>query len=88
MATPQTIAQNFRELDFHDDSFVDLRVSPAPSRDQDPPAVVEIQLRQYSERKLRSLRFSGCRNLRVALDFDVLAHNLPPNTAAVDAHTT
>ena len=28
-----------------------------------------------------------CRNLRIAMDFDVLAGNLPPNTSGVDAHT-
>jgi hypothetical protein len=30
--------------------------------------------------------FIGCANLRVALDFDVLASNLPPNTSSVDAY--
>ena len=41
-------------------------------------SVVEIQLLQYSEKKLCSIRFSGCTNLRVAMDFDVLAQNDHP----------
>ena len=32
------------------------------------------------------LRFIGCANLRVGIDFDVLANNLPPNTSRVDSH--
>jgi len=87
MPTPETIAESFRDLNFHDDTFVDLRVLAPEAREEGVRSVVEIQLLQYSDKKLRSIRFSGCRNLRVAIDFDVLAHNLPPNTSGVDAHT-
>ena len=81
------IAESFRHLDFHDDTFVDMSVLPAQTRGDAPSSVIEVQLLQYSEKKRRVLRFSGCANLRVALDFDVLAHNLPPNTSGVGAHT-
>jgi hypothetical protein len=87
MPTPDSIAETFRDLNFHDFTFVDLRVLPAQRRGDAGGSAVEIRLRQYSEKKLHSVRFSGCRNLRVAMDFDVLAGNLPPNTSRVDAHT-
>lgn len=87
MRNTTSTAESFRQLDFHDDTFVSTSVSPAQTRDDTAGSVVEIQLLQYSEKKRRVLRFIGCANLRVAADFDVLAHNLPPNTSRVDAHT-
>ncbi len=87
MPAPHTIAESFRQLDFHDDTFIDLRVLPGQSREGPAQSLVEIQLLHYSEKKVRYLRFSGCANLRVAMDFDVLAQNLPPNTSRVEAHT-
>ena len=86
MPSPETIAKSFRELDFHEDTFIDLRVVPS-RRTEGAQALVEIQLLHYAEKKLRYIRFSGCANLRVAMDFDVLAHSLPPNTSRVEAHT-
>ena len=80
-------AKSFCELDFHDDTFVSMRVLPTQSRGDEAGSVVEIQLLQYSEQTKRMLRFLGCANLRVAVDFDVLAHNLPMNTSGVDAHS-
>lgn len=82
----EQIAESFHSLDFHDDTFVDFRVSPPTSRGDASHSVVEIRLRESSKRAIRVLRFSGCSNLKVSFEFDVLAHNLPPNTSAVDAH--
>ena len=87
MPAPDTIAQSFRDLNFHDFSFVDLRILPAQTRGDVSGSAIEVRLRKYSQKELHSIRFSGCRNLRVAMDFDVLAGNLPPNTSRVDAHT-
>jgi len=87
MPTPEAIAASFRELDFHDDTLTALRVSPPQPSGDASRSIVEIQLLQPSEKKLRTVRFSECANLRVAMDFDVLAQNLPPNTSGVDAHT-
>jgi hypothetical protein len=87
MPTPESIAEAFRQLDFHDDTFVDLKVLPAQRREEAVRSIVEIQLRQYSENTLRVIRFTGCTNLRVAIDFDVLVGNLPPNTSSVAADT-
>jgi hypothetical protein len=83
MPTPEANAESFRQLDFHDDTLVDLRVLPAQRRGEG--SAVEIQLRRGSENRI--LEFSGCANMRVAMDFDVLSGNLPPNTSRVDAHT-
>lgn len=85
MPTPDQTAEAFRQLDFHDDTFVGMRVLPTQSRGMANKSAVEIQLHQYSENKLRLIRFAGCANLRVAMDFDVLAGNLPPNTSGCDA---
>ena len=87
MQTPEATAEAFRRLDFHDETFVGMRVLPAQRRGEAIRSVVEIQLHQYCQNTLRVIRFSGCTNLRVAMDFDVLAGNLPPNTRDVDAHT-
>ena len=86
MPSPETLAKSFRELDFHDDTFIDLRVLPSQLRGEGVQSLVEIQLLHHSEKKLRHIRFFGCANLRVAMDFDVLAQNLPPNTSRVEAH--
>jgi len=84
---PATIAKRFHDLDFHDDTFIGMRVLPTKSRGDNTGSVVEIEFLQHSELKARVLRFTGCTNLRVGVDLDVLAHNLPPNTYGVDAHT-
>ena len=87
MPSPETIAKSFRELDFHDDTFIDLRVLPSGASEEAAQALVEIQFLHYPEKKPCYIRFFGCANLRVAMDFDVLAQNLPPNTSRVEAHT-
>ena len=87
MPSPETIAKSFRELDFHDDTFVDLRVVPSRQSGEGAQSLVEIELLHYSEKKVRHIRFFGCANLRVAMDFDVLEQNLPPNTSRLEAHT-
>jgi hypothetical protein len=81
------IAESFRQLDFHDDTFAGMRVLPSQSRSDNTGSVVELQILQYAKQERKVLRFIGCANLRVGVDFDVLAHNLPPNTSGVDAHT-
>jgi hypothetical protein len=87
MQTPKEIADSFRVLDFHDDTFAGMKVLPAQSRDDTTGSVVEIELLERSDKKPRVLRFIGCVNLRVAMDFDILADNFPINTSQVDADT-
>lgn len=85
MQNPKSIAESFRQLDFHDATVVCLQVLPPQSRNGPADAMVEIRLLQQN--KERVLRFIGCGNLRVGMDFDVMAHNFPANTSQVDAHT-
>jgi hypothetical protein len=87
MPAPETTAETFRQLDFHDDTFVGMQIVPAQRRGEGIGSVIEIELPRCSENTVRVLRFFGCANLRVAMDFDVLAWNLPPNTSDVDAFT-
>jgi hypothetical protein len=87
MPTPKSTAEAFRQLDFHDETVVGMKVLPSQQRGAATSSIVEIQLHQYCANALRLIRFSGCANLRVAMDFDVLAGNLPPNMRGVDAHT-
>ena len=87
MSTPEAKAEAFRNLDFHDDTLVAIRVLPPQRREAREMSAVEMELRRPSQNTRRIVRFSGCRNLRIAMDFDVLAANLPPNTSHADAHT-
>jgi len=87
MQTPKEIADSFRVLDFHDDTFAGMKILPAQARDDATGSVIEIELLHCSDKKPRVLRFVGCVNLRVAMDFDVLANNFPINTSHVDADT-
>ena len=86
MPTAKDIAARFRDLDFHDDTFVGMSISPTQARGDAAGSVIEIRLSPHQSQVKRLLQFIGCTNLRVALDFDVLAGNLPPNTSRVDAH--
>ena len=86
MRNTPAIAESFRHLDFHDDTFLRMTVLPTQTRGDAAGSVVEICLLQSSRKNTRVLRFIGCANLRVGIDFDVLAHNLPPNTSRVEAH--
>jgi hypothetical protein len=86
MNTAKNIAERFGDLDFHDDTFICMNVLPSQTRNDVSGSVIEIQLLKYLDKKKRLIRFIGCANLRVALDFDVLVNNLPPNTSGVEAH--
>ena len=92
MPRSELIAQRFRRLNFHDDTVIDLRVLPSHHRrrklrGKNVKSVVEVCLYRYWENTYRVIRFHRCANLRIALDFDVLADNLPPNTSYVGADT-
>lgn len=92
MPSAEIIAERFRRLNFHDDTLVDLRVIPVNHaerslRGRNVKSTVELTLNRYRRDESRVIRFYRCANLRVALDFDVLADNLPPNTFCVAAAT-
>jgi hypothetical protein len=86
MSTSKNIADRFRDLHFHDDTFVGMSVLPAQIRGDVAGSVIEIRLSPYHSESKRVLQFIGCANLRVAFDFDILASNLPPNTSRGEAH--
>lgn len=85
MRSPEAVAKAFKQFYVHDDTFVAIRVLPAQRRGKMGASVVEIELLKCGEHTRRIVRFTGCRNLRIAIDFDVLAKNLPQNTAGVGA---
>ena len=84
--TSKAIAQRFSNLDFHDDTFVSMTILPTQTRDDITGSVIEVRLSPYQSQNQRVLQFIGCANLRVGLDFDILASNLPPNTSGVESH--
>ena len=86
MHTSKAIAKQFSELDFHDDTFVSMTVLPAQTRGDVTGSVIELRLSPSHSQKKRLVQFIGCANLRVGLDFDVLASNLSPNTSGVESH--
>ena len=83
----ETNAEGFQNLDFHDYTFVAASIQPPRQRNAGMESAVEIRLLQYCEKRTQFIRFSGCTNIRVAMDFDILAGNLPPNTSGVTAST-
>ncbi len=84
---PDEIVERVSRLNFHDDKLVDIRIHPPRRELRGMESSVEIDLARYRDEKIRHLRFSGCANLRLAMDFDILAGNLFPNTDWLSAHT-
>jgi len=93
MPRAELIAQRFRRLNFHDDTLLEVRVLPVYHRKRklhgrNVRSIIEIYLlSRCLETTTRVIRFYRCANLKVAMDFDVLADNLPPNTSYVGADT-
>jgi hypothetical protein len=93
MSRADLIARRFRRLNFHDDTLIELRILPVYHRKKklhgsSVRSVIELYLlSRCLETTTRVIRFYRCTNLKVAMDFDVLADNLPPNTSSVGADT-
>jgi hypothetical protein len=85
MPTPEQTAGSFRNLDFHDDSLIEVSVLPGVNEREGVGSAVKIYLQHHSEKKGRVIRFIACANLRVAMDFDILCDNFPANTSGVKA---
>lgn len=64
---------------FHDATLERISIVPAASKRK--KARIEVQLSVPHVELLFSLTFIGCTNVSLALDFDVLADQLPYNTA-------
>jgi hypothetical protein len=78
-------AAAFRRLDLHDDTLLDLRVSPPSGRKR--PTSVCLELVSTWGAGRRRVTFSECANLVIRLDCDVLGDNWPINTSGVTAQT-
>jgi hypothetical protein len=87
MRTPQEIAEKFNELNIHDDTLAGVKVLPSQKPKCGGESVVEVRLIRNSAENSMAIQFTECANLRIAMDFDVLAGNLKPNTSGSDAHT-
>jgi hypothetical protein len=67
------IGRTFQLLDLHDDNL--LSVTIFPPRTKVNAAEVVLELEDDVSQDAKSVRFIGCGNLRVNMDFDVLANN-------------
>jgi len=85
MSTPQEVTDKFNELNFHDDTLTNVKILPSQKPKNGGESIVEVRVSRSG--KVRTVQFFGCANLRVAMDFDVLADNLDPNTSGASAHT-
>jgi hypothetical protein len=85
MRTPKQLAAQFAAIDAHDDTIEGFAILPALTRRTQ--AKVEITLFSHWEGRRRILRFSGCANVSVAMDADVLSGNAPNNTYVLEATT-
>jgi hypothetical protein len=65
--------------DFHDATLEQILI--LPPRTSRGRARIEVQHSFPEAEKRYSLTFTGCTNVSLALDFDVLARNLPCNTS-------
>ncbi len=68
-----SICRRFNRLDFHDDNLLSITI--LPPRTKTNKAVLKLALRDYATGKTKTLSFRGCGNLRITMDFDVLADN-------------
>src|SRR6185503_12709460 len=64
-----------------------IKVLPAQMPKRGHESIVEIRLGRSCLKEPLTIQFLGCANLRVAMDFDVLARNLDPNTSGSRART-
>ena len=83
MHSAKTAAARFKELDLHDDTLVEVHITP--SRNRQITTRVELVLYRYWEKKTRLLIFQGCANISFQTDFDVLKANHPNNTFRANA---
>ena len=66
-------ADQRQEMDFHDDGLTAISIRPPKRRNSS--ASIDLELSDDSSGKTKHLRFIGCANVRLILDFDVLGAN-------------
>jgi hypothetical protein len=67
------VLRRFKRLDFHDDGLLSVRIRPPHTKTNN--AVLELELQDYETKAHKTLSFRRCGNLRIIMDFDVLANN-------------
>src|SRR5690242_15148549 len=77
------VAGRFAAIDIHDDTVEKFLILPPTSPHR--LATIEITFFRSWEGIRRVLVVSGCRNIRMHVDIDILATNLPYNTLALRA---
>jgi hypothetical protein len=80
---PSAKAARFIGVDVHDDTVESIVY--LPPRSKRASASVQVTLHRHWKQRRRVLEFSGCANLEMSLDADVLKGNAPNNTAGVTA---
>lgn len=82
--TPEEIAAAFNAHRFHDDTVLDMRISPSRSRTRFSKIVIDFA--EDDTGRLKQLTFTGCANVSLTADFDVLTDNAGfGNTSHVQA---
>ena len=67
------VARRFQMLDLHDDNLLWIRIYPPRTKVNNAEVVLELE--DDATGTTKTLSFFGCGNLRVIMDFDVLADN-------------
>ena len=74
---------NFNSYCFHDDTVLGVNIVPSTSRRR--YSKVEIEFSEYCSGRPRHLILTGCANVSLIADFDVLTDNACFNTQGVQA---
>ncbi len=85
-AKQDLVLRKFSQLDFHDDGLLSVRIQPPRTKKNN--AVVELELQDYETGVRSILTFRKCGNLRIIMDFDVLADNWFAQTEQANCETS
>ena len=79
------VSQAFKRMSFHDDNLISVRISP--SRKRVNRTGIEFQFEDDSSKKMKTLVFLECANIRYLMDFDVMTDNGFAQTNYVSVRT-
>lgn len=83
MLTPIQIAEKFAAIDAHDDTVEGFSFHPPAKRGS--KSKVNVTLFRHWKNTRRLFTFTGCANIEVVVDSDVLKDNAPNNTYSLEA---
>lgn len=81
----ESVARRFKRLDIHDDNL--RLVTLHPPRTKQNLTTIDLELEDDGTGAAKLLSFLGCANLRLSMDFDVLADNWIAQTQGCSAET-